>query len=109
MSVGLKHIFREGEKCTFKINEPSMHTQTNTVTPDAIFQCDNDTRGIVCEIKTSLPTSDEFLLKDMKEQIEKYSDIHKGWKTTSEEIAEHSILLFVHRTDAKKLDSKLKT
>jgi len=108
MSVGLKHIFSEEEPCTFKINEPSMHTHTNVVTPDAIFQCDNDTKGIVCEIKTSLPASEDYLFKDMKEQIEKYSDIQKGWKTSSEKIPEHSILLFVHRTDSKKLDSMLK-
>jgi len=107
MSVGLKHIFTDKEPCTFKINEPSMQTQPNTVTPDAIFQCDNDMKGIVCEIKTSLPASNEYLLKDMKDQIEKYSNIQKGWQTSSEKIPEHSILLFVHRTDSKRLDSML--
>lgn len=108
MSVGLSDIFNPSEPCVFKVNEPSMHHSTNTVTPDAIFQCDNDQKGIVCEIKTSLPANDEHLLKDMKDQIEKYSDIKKGWKTGNGKIKDHSILLFLHRTDSKKFDSKLK-
>lgn len=108
MSVGLKHTFKPGEPCTFEVNEPSMHTASNVVTPDAIFQCDNNTKGIVCEIKTSLPDSDELLLSDSKEQIEKYSRIEKGWKTKTGKINEHSILLLIHRTESKKFDSKLK-
>jgi len=107
MSVGLKHIFNDNEPCVFKVNEPSMYNSTNLVTPDAIFQCDNDKKGIVCEIKTSLPASEEYLLKDMKDQIEKYSDIKKGWKTKSGTIDNHSILLFLHRTDSKKFRSLL--
>lgn len=107
MSVGLKHIFHDKEPCVFKINEPSMHHSTNTVTPDAIFQCDDDKKGIVCEIKTSLPALEKYLLKDMKDLIEKYSAIEKGWKTKDGRIDEHSILLILHRTDSKKFDSIL--
>ncbi len=52
-----------------------MKTSDNTVTPDAIFQCDNDTVGIVCEIKTALPNDEKILFKDIEEQLEKYSKI----------------------------------
>ena len=107
IAVGMKNIFSEEEPCVFKVSEPSMKTDSNTVTPDMIFQCDNDTKGIVCEIKTSLPRSDELLLKDIKEQLEKYSKIEKGWKTESQKINEHSILLCVHRTDSKRLQRLL--
>ena len=108
ISVGLKHIFDSNEPCTFKVNEPSMKTNFNTVTPDAIFQCDNDTKGIVCEIKTSLPENEEHLLKDMKDQIEKYSKIVSGWKTENGTIDQYSILLVIHRTESKKLDKLVK-
>ena len=107
MAVGLKHIFNNNEPCVFKVNEPTMHHSTNSVTPDAIFQCDNDKSGIICEIKTSLPASEEYLLRDMKDQIEKYSDIQKGWKTKTGTIDDFSILLFLHRTDSKKFQSLL--
>ena len=108
MSVGLKHIFNEGEPCTFKINEPTMQTSNNSVTPDAIFQCDNNRKGIVCEIKTSLPDNEQYLLVNMKDQIEKYSDIKSGWKTKSGTVDEHAILLLLHRTDSKVMDSYLR-
>ena len=107
MSVGLKHIFNNEEPCVFKINEPSMHHSTNTVTPDAIFQCDDDKKGIVCEIKTSLPTNEEYLLNDMKDLIEKYSNIKKGWKTNDGQIDDHSILLLLHRWDSREFKSLL--
>lgn len=108
MSVGLKHIFTDDEPCTFKINEPSMQTSTNCVTPDVIFQCDNDNKGIVCEIKTSLPDNEQYLLQDMKDQIEKYSDIQSGWKTKSKTINQYAILLLLHRNDSKTMDNHLK-
>ncbi len=77
------------------------------ITPDAIFQCDDDKQGIACEIKTSLPASEKYLLNDMKNLIEKYSDIKKGWKTKNGTIKDHSILLLLHRTDSKKFNSLL--
>lgn len=84
-----------------------METSENSVTPDAIFQCDDNKKGVVCEIKTSLPNSEDLLLKDIKEQLEKYSKIQKGWKTKSKTVESHSILIVVHRTDSKKLDELL--
>lgn len=107
MSVGLKHIFTDDEPCTFKTSEPSMQTSNNHVTPDVIFQCDNDSRGIVCEIKTSLPDNEQYLLQDMKDQIEKYSDIQSGWKTESKTINQYAILLLLYRNDSKTMDKHL--
>ena len=107
MSVGLKHIFTDAEPCTFKASEPSMQTSNNHVTPDVIFQCDNDNKGIVCEIKTSLPDNEQYLLQDMKEQIEKYSDIQSGWRTESKTINQYAILLLLYRNDSKTMDNHL--
>ena len=107
LSIGLKHIFTNDEPCKFKINEPTMQTGNNCVTPDVIFQCDNDTKGIVCEIKTSLPSNQLYLFKDTKEQIEKYSDIRSGWKTPTKTINEYAILLLLHRSDSKTMNNCL--
>lgn len=108
ISVGLKHIFNHNEPCKFEINEPTMKVRGNGVTPDTIFQCDDDTKGIVAEIKSSLPDNNEHLLSDMKEQIEKYSEIEDGWVTSSGKIDNHSILLLINRLDSKRLDDLLK-
>ena len=104
VSVGLKDMFTDDEPCTFKVSEPKMTTSSSTpVCPDVIFQCDRDRKGIVCEIKSSLPADDEHVVKDVGEQINKYSKIEGGWMTESGKIPEHSILLLVNRVDVKRL------
>ena len=101
VSVGLKDAFGTDRRCSFKVNEPTMYTAASKeVHPDAIFQCDNDTKGIVCEIKSSLPHNQKQMLHDLREQIGKYAEIETGWKTSSGKIREHSILLLVRKVDA---------
>ena len=103
VSVGLKDAFGTDRRCSFKVNEPTMYTTASKeVHPDAIFQCDNDTKGIVCEIKSSLPHSQKQMLHGLREQIGKYAEIETGWKTNSGKIREHSILLLVRKVDAER-------
>ena len=103
LSVGLKDAFGPDERCSFKVSEPTMKTAASKpVTPDAIFQCDNDTKGIVCEIKSSLPLAQEDMLRDLGKQIRKYAEIEEGWSTDTGRIRRHSILLLVPRTDTKR-------
>lgn len=103
VTVGLKDMFTDDEPCTFKVSEPRMITSSSPACPDVIFQCDRDRKGIVCEIKSSLPADDEHVVKDVGEQINKYSRIEDGWMTESGKIPEHSILLLVNRVDVKRL------
>lgn len=84
-----------------------MITPTEGVNPDAIFQCDNDKKGIVTEIKSSLPENGAFLINEIKEPIEKYSQISEGWKTPNKKIDEHSILLLVNILDSKRTQDVL--
>ena len=49
----------------------------------------------------------KYLLQDMKDQIEKYSDIQSGWKTESRTINQYAILLLLHRNDSKKINKLL--
>ena len=103
LSVGLKDAFGGDGPCSFKVSEPTMRTAGGReVHPDAIFQCDGDTRGVVCEIKTSLPRDRRLLRRDLGEQIGKYAEIESGWMTGTGRIAEHSVLLLARRADAKR-------
>ena len=89
VSVGLKGAFGTDRQCSFKANEPTMHTAASReVHPDAIFQCDNDTKGMVCEIKSSLPHGQKRMLHDLGEQVGKYAEAETGWKTS---IATHAM------------------
>ena len=89
VSVGLKGALGTDRRCSFKVNEPAMHTAASKeVHPDAIFQCDNDMKGIACEIKSSLPHSQKQMLHGLGEQVGKYAEIETGWKTS---IATHAM------------------
>ncbi len=100
--MGLKDAFGPNEECSFKVSEPTMRTAASKdVQPDAIFQCDNDRKGIVCEIKSSLPQDQEHMVRDLGEQIAKYAEIETGWKTNNGRIREHSILLLVRKVDVE--------
>lgn len=79
------------------------------VTPDAIFQCDNDSKGIVAEIKTSLTENDSDLLDEITGPIEQYSNITKGWKTENKTIPEYSILMIVNMLDSKRAQNKIES
>ena len=104
LAVGLKDAFGDDEPCSFKVSEPTMYTtKSKEVHPDVIFQCDNDTKGIVCEIKSSLPQKRQLLLQDLKEQIDKYAEIESGWITNSGKIRRHSTLLLVRRGDIRRV------
>ena len=104
VSVGLKDMFGGGGPCTLKVNEPKMARASSApVCPDAIFQCDGDSKGIVCEIKSSIPANDGLAIRDIGDQIDRYSEIETGWKTKNGRIAEHSILLLVNRDDVERL------
>ena len=104
LSVGMKDMFASTAPCSFKVSEPLMRTSSSeSARPDAIFQCDGDTKGIVCEIKSSLPLGDGRLLDDVRRQVDKYSRIRDGWITDTGRIGGHSVFLLVHRTDVKRL------
>ena len=103
LSVGLKDAFGDDGPCIFKVSEPTMRTAgKKEVHPDAIFQCDGDARGVVCEIKSSLPRDRRLLQRDLMEQIGKYAEIESGWMTCTGKIAEHSVLLLVRKADARR-------
>ena len=51
------------------------------------------------EIKSSLPRDRRLLLRDMKEQIGKYTEIEKGWITSTGRIGGRSVSLLVRKAD----------
>lgn len=112
--MGLKDYFiPNNTQCRFISAEP-MFREINSdkkIYPDIVFQCNDDSFGVICEIKTSLPESDEYLKNDLK-QLENYSGKIMGWDTSDCSIKDHGILLLCHAQDSdrvvKKIDSWLK-
>ena len=75
--------------------------------PDIVLQYDDDNFGILCEIKTSLPAIDFFLLEGLK-QLELYSGKVEGWDTSNKEVLDHSIVLLCHALDSDRIVEKVR-
>jgi len=73
----------------------------NPLTPDFAALSQDKSTGMVFELKSSLPSDEELLTKEMKE-IEKYSLIARGWPTATGSVDHHDIVLVCHMDDAKK-------
>jgi len=110
LTIGLKDFLdNEDFGCRFVSAEPRFkEVESNKeIFPDIVLQYDNDNFGILCEIKTSLPAVDFFLLKGLK-QLELYSGKVKGWDTPSKEVLDHSIVLFCHALDSDRIVEKVR-
>ncbi len=109
LTLGLKD-FLDNEKstCRFVSAEPSFTETTSgkEVFPDVVLQHDNDTRGIICEIKTSLPEVDFFLIEKLK-QLELYSGYVEGWETANRKVDDHSLILLCHALDSDRIVEKI--
>ena len=105
--VGFSHILRwNDEKADFKPNSYSfiarrMNTSEvnriipkNVVTPDLVIQLDEN-YGIVSEVKKSFPKDKELWIGNFN-QLQKYDDELKGWKTSTEKIQNSDIILLTH-------------
>lgn len=109
LTIGLKDFFdKEKSTCRFVSAEPRFTeiTSNKEVFPDVVLQHDNDTRGILCEIKTSLPEVDFFLLETLK-QLELYSGQVEGWETSNKRVDDHSLILLCHALDSDRVAEKI--
>jgi len=110
LTIGLKDFLdNENFGCRFVSAEPCFKEVKldKEVRPDIVLQYDNDNCGILCEVKTSLPVPDFFLLKELK-QLESYSGEVEGWDTSNKRISNHSVVLLCHALDSDRVVEKVK-
>lgn len=108
LTIGLKlFLDRYAKDCRFISSEPRFFIQNREkeIKPDIVLQYGNKS-GILCEIKTSFPFDDKYLLKSLK-QLENYSQEAYGWETTDRETNEHAILLFCPILDFDRVNPKI--
>jgi hypothetical protein len=109
LTIGLKDFFdNEKGTCRFVSAEPTFTeiTSKKEVFPDVVLEHDNDTKGIICEIKTSLPEVDFFLLEKLK-QLELFSGQIEGWDTNNRKVSDHSLILLCHALDVDRVVEKI--
>ena len=109
LTIGLKDFFgTTSTDLRFISAEPKFIISKNLseVFPDAVFQYSDDNLGILCEIKTSMPYPDHFLLEEFR-QLERYSEDIKGWDTPTKEVENHDILLLCHVMDSDRVVNRI--
>ena len=110
LTIGLKDFFDNGNfGCRFVSAEPRFKKieSNKEIFPDIVLQYNNDDYGILCEIKTSLPAIDFFLLEELK-QLELYSSKVVGWDTPAKEVLDHDLVLLCHALDSDRIVERIK-
>jgi len=75
--------------------------------PDLVAQYDQNTKGMLFEVKWSLPYDEEKLLKELR-KLKKYADSFRNWKTGSGAVDKHDLVLVCHISDAKRVVDSIK-
>ena len=83
------------------------NTKGNFLKPDLVSQYDRDSKGMIFEVKWSLPNDKDLLEKELRE-LKKYTDFLEKWKTGSGKVEKHDLLLVCHIDDARKAVDSVK-
>jgi hypothetical protein len=108
LTLGFKDFLdKYAKECRFISTEPRFFVvgSEKEIKPDIVLQYENK-HGALCEVKTSFPNEDKYLLKSLK-QIEKYSQDVVGWDTTDRKVNDHDILLFCPMIDYDRVNLKI--
>jgi len=74
------------------------------VTPDLAAVYDHDTKGLIFELKWSLPSGSELLKAELLD-LKKYSFVRHNWGTSSGTVDYHDLVLICHVDDVKRVVS----
>lgn len=109
LTLGIKdYLDSKCRSCHFVSAEPRFFgiQSSDEVRPDMVLQYESN-RGALCEIKTSLPFPDGYLLSSLK-QIEKYSQEVIGWDTPDRKVDDHDVILFCHAIDSDRVIERIR-
>ena len=77
-----------------------------TVTPDIVAMYESRKKGLVFELKWSLPFSEELLEKEVK-KLRKYALTCSQWKNSEGKVDYHDFILICHIEDSQRLLDKI--
>jgi hypothetical protein len=77
------------------------------VTPDIVATFDSDRKGLMFEMKWSLPLDDELLEKEIKE-LKKYAIPSTNWRKDIHEVDTQDLILICHIDDVKRVIEMVK-
>jgi len=73
----------------------------NDITPDLVALYESRTKGLIFEFKWSLPFSEKFLQKEIRE-IKKYASPCSHWKNSTGKVEYHDVVLICHIEDVER-------
>lgn len=89
------------------IEQDLKNTAGRTVTPDIVAAYDNDKKGLLFEIKWSLPLDEELLKKEI-EELEKYFVPCIAWGNTPDDPKTQDLVLICHIDDVQRTTEMIK-
>ncbi|MEM3565919.1 MAG: hypothetical protein QXK47_05260 [Candidatus Bathyarchaeia archaeon] len=78
------------------------NNQGESITPDLVATFDNDRKGLLFELKWSLPQQESLLEKEIKE-LKKYTVPCSNWLSPSHSVDFHDLILICHPDDAQRV------
>jgi hypothetical protein len=108
LTLGLKYYLeKHAKECRFLSAEPIFHTDRGSeIKPDVVLRYEPDS-GALCEIKTSFPYPNGYLLDSLK-QLEKYGEPTIGWDTPDRKVNHHDVVLFCDILNINRVLPKIK-
>jgi len=79
-----------------------------TVTPDIAATFDNDKKGLVLELKWSLPSDEKLLEKEIKE-LGKYAVPCSHWRKSADKVDSQDLVLVCHIDDAQRVADMIRS
>jgi hypothetical protein len=83
------------------------NSKGNFLRPDLVAQYNKDTKGLLFEVKWSLPY-DIKLLEEKLRELKKYTGSLENWKTQTKKVENHDLLLVCSIDDAKRVVDAVK-
>lgn len=89
------------------IEHKLINSEGRELTPDIVVFCENEKKGLVFELKWSLPYREDWLEEKIKE-LEKYLKPCSNWKPGVKGVVSHDLILVCHIDDVQKTVDMIK-
>lgn len=104
VSAAVCHLFKENDLVgNFMRIEPELKgISESPLTPDLAVMYDSKSKGIVFEIKWSVPRNAKHVEEEIKD-LKKYCDTLINWRNETGRVKWHDVILICHQEDSKRI------
>lgn len=109
VSFAIYHLFSKNPEIAsyIGIEHQLKNEEGRDVCPDLVATYESDRKGLVFELKWSLPFEDELLEKELK-KLRRYAIPCSNWRKPSDRVDFHDLILICHIDDAQRAIEMIK-